>query len=116
MKDASVRNQVSIGLSYWPASLYVALLPNSRLGSWNRFLAPYRVLSFRLRMCDGSIYTKLSLRIMSQGPSTICTRKILKSMQLLYVQCLQCLCNLRPWPLATKPSTYISVMKILNPP
>ncbi len=35
------RNQVGIGLSYRPASLlYVAWLLNSRLGSWNRFLAP----------------------------------------------------------------------------
>ncbi len=43
------RNQVGIGLSYRPASLCtVAWLLNSRLGSWNRFLAPQRDLSFRL--------------------------------------------------------------------
>ncbi len=34
------RNQVGIGLSYRPASLYVAWLLNSRLGSWNQFLVP----------------------------------------------------------------------------
>jgi hypothetical protein len=33
------RNQVGIGLSYRPPA-YVAWLINSRLGSWNLFLAP----------------------------------------------------------------------------
>ncbi len=42
------RNQVGIGLSYRPASLGIAWLLNYRLGSWNRFLALYRDLSFRL--------------------------------------------------------------------
>ncbi len=41
------RNQVGTGLSSGPPA-YVAWLLNSRLGSWNRFLAPLRDLSFRL--------------------------------------------------------------------
>jgi hypothetical protein len=43
------RNQVGIGLSYRPASLCSLAILNSRLGSWNRFLAPQRVFSFRLK-------------------------------------------------------------------
>ncbi len=41
------RNQVGIGCRTGPPT-YVAWLRNSRLGSWNRFLAPQRDLSFRL--------------------------------------------------------------------
>ncbi len=48
------RNQVGIGLSYRPAAAHVAWLLNSRLGSWNRFLAPKQDLSFRLRLYRGS--------------------------------------------------------------
>jgi hypothetical protein len=42
------RDHVGIGLSYRPASL-CSLAINSRLGSWNRFLALWRDLCFRLR-------------------------------------------------------------------
>jgi hypothetical protein len=41
------RNEEGMGLSYNGRPAYVAWLLNSRLGSWNRFLAPQRDVFFR---------------------------------------------------------------------